>query len=41
LNIKRNTGDSKLLSGFPWPVGMEVKAVMNNPPNSSLWYEYI
>jgi hypothetical protein len=31
-------GDSKLLSGFPWSVGMEVKAFMNKPPNSSLWY---
>jgi hypothetical protein len=24
--------DSKLLSRFPWPAGMEVEAVMNNPP---------
>jgi hypothetical protein len=30
--------DSKLLSGFPWPVDMEVKAVMHNPPNSRLCY---
>jgi hypothetical protein len=31
-------GDSKLLSGFPQPIGMEVKAVMNSPPNSCLRY---
>jgi hypothetical protein len=27
--------DSKLLSGFPWPVGIAVKAVMNRTPKSS------
>jgi hypothetical protein len=31
-------GDSKLLLGFLWPVGMKVKVVMNNPPSSCLWY---
>jgi hypothetical protein len=35
--LLRIQDDSKLLSGFPWPIGMEVKAVMNNPPNSRLW----
>jgi hypothetical protein len=31
-------GDSKLLAEFLWPVGVEVKAVMNSTPNSNMCY---
>jgi hypothetical protein len=37
-SLRKIQSDSKLLSGFPLPAGMEVKAVMNNPPNTRFWY---